>query len=110
MSQNTQAKLEAAGQKALIDVYNKCTDEAKKAALLEQVEKLDANYTGGILAYVNNGKRLLKQSKDGVNIWEGWNLEVPTGYNLTLDNDEVVPFNEVNTTNLLECKNVGSKF
>ena len=37
----------------------------KKAALVEQLKQLNANYPGGLQKYVTNAKRLLEESKSG---------------------------------------------
>ena len=39
--------------------------DADKARLLEQLQHLDASYSGGLAAYITNAKRLLEESRTG---------------------------------------------
>jgi len=39
--------------------------DADKLRLLEQLTHLDANYNGGLAAYITNAKRLLDDSRTG---------------------------------------------
>jgi UDP-sugar pyrophosphorylase len=39
--------------------------DAEKRRLLQQLSLLDANYHGGLVAYIHNAKQLLADSKEG---------------------------------------------
>ncbi|KAL1521263.1 hypothetical protein AB1Y20_020932 [Prymnesium parvum] len=52
-----------------------CDEE--KAAMLAQLRTLDANYPGGLAAYVSSARRLLGLSQRGENPMEGWQPSVP---------------------------------
>ena len=53
-------------------------DDDKKR-FLAQARVCDAGYPGGISAYVANAKKLLGDSKEGVNPFDGWTPSVPNG-------------------------------
>ena len=53
-------------------------DDDKKR-FLAQALVCDAGYPGGIAAYVANAKKLLGDSKEGVNPFDGWTPSVPNG-------------------------------
>ena len=55
------------------------TDDDDKRRFLAQAAVCDAGYPGGIAQYVANAKKLLQESKDGVNPFEGWTPAVPDG-------------------------------
>jgi len=54
-------------------------DEARKQAFFRQVAELEANYPGGLRAYVTKARDLLEQSAEGVNPFEGFTPTVPEG-------------------------------
>jgi UDP-sugar pyrophosphorylase len=64
------------------------SSDADTRRLLSQLSKLDASYAGGLLQYVSNARRLLRESREGVNPLEGWNPEVPTGKRLDFASEE----------------------
>ena len=51
----SQARVHAAGEA-----------DADKRRMLKQLEFLDANYSGGLAAYISNAKRLLEESRTGM--------------------------------------------
>jgi UDP-glucose 4-epimerase len=51
--------------------------EQKKLNFFCQLEKINANYPGGIGAYVANARKLLANTRDGYNPWEGFSASVP---------------------------------
>ena len=55
---------------------------------MEQIRRLDANYAGGITTYIANAKRLLEESRKGMNPLEGYTPEVPDGTSLDFGSDE----------------------
>ena len=57
-----------------------------KHAFLAQVKSLHESYMpdqGGLEAYINNAKKLLADSKNGLNPLDGWRPEVPEGISIT---------------------------
>ena len=53
-------------------------DEDKKR-FMAQAATCDAGYPGGIASYVSNARKLLEDSKLGVNPFDGWTPSVPDG-------------------------------
>lgn len=69
-----------AGQSHLLDAFSKTKDTAKLKALAAQLVKLDKGYAeGGLLGYIDTAKKLLLDSKNGVNPLDGWTPSVPKG-------------------------------
>eukprot|EP00756_Hemistasia_phaeocysticola_P005684 Hpha_TRINITY_DN13453_c0_g2::TRINITY_DN13453_c0_g2_i1::g.131071::m.131071/K12447/USP; UDP-sugar pyrophosphorylase len=60
----------------------------EKVGLLDQASRLDNSYPGGLRAYVANAKRLLAESRDGVNAFAAYKPEVPEGINITFPSPE----------------------
>lgn len=69
-------------------------DDAKKMNFFCQVERLDANYPGGLEAYIQNAKSLLADSKAGKNPFEGYVPTVPSGEHLTFGDKNFIEFEE----------------
>ena len=82
----------SADENAMIDVLLGCGQEHlfagwpgpgekddDKKRFLAQALVCDAGYPGGIAAYVANAKKLLGDSKEGVNPFDGWTPSVPNG-------------------------------
>jgi hypothetical protein len=56
-------------------------NDDKKHAFFRQIKDLSTTYLpeeGGLIAYINNARALLRSSKKGVNPLDGWTPEVPT--------------------------------
>ena len=70
------ATLLAAGQGHVFAAWRVGADEARKHAFFETVAALEANYPGGIAAYVANAKELLRASAAGENPFAGMKPEV----------------------------------
>eukprot|EP01064_Diplonema_japonicum_P002990 TRINITY_DN11963_c0_g1_i1.p1 TRINITY_DN11963_c0_g1~~TRINITY_DN11963_c0_g1_i1.p1 ORF type:complete len:600 (+),score=141.86 TRINITY_DN11963_c0_g1_i1:58-1800(+) len=68
--------------------------------LFEQIVKLDTEYPGGLRAYSENAKRLLQESKDGVNPFEGCVPEVPEGLALNFGDDECIKYEKIGTNSM----------
>mmetsp|Transcript_19014 Transcript_19014/g.35432 ORF Transcript_19014/g.35432 Transcript_19014/m.35432 type:complete len:718 (+) Transcript_19014:93-2246(+) len=80
-------------------------NDDKKHEFFKQVHELSSTYLpgqGGLIAYINNARSLLENSKNGVNPLQGWVPEVPTGSSL----DPLTP--EYNRFEELGLKEVGS--
>uniref|UniRef100_A0A6U6C210 UTP-monosaccharide-1-phosphate uridylyltransferase n=1 Tax=Guillardia theta TaxID=55529 RepID=A0A6U6C210_GUITH len=62
--------------------------EEQKAKLLEQAAELDGQLPGGLEGYVTNARKLLKDSKEGVNPYEGFAPSVPQGEHLKVGSED----------------------
>ncbi|PSC70970.1 UDP-sugar pyrophosphorylase 1 [Micractinium conductrix] len=58
------------------------TADADKQRMLAQLRHLDTSYAGGLRQYIQNARRLLHESKEGVNPFEGCVPSVPEGEKL----------------------------
>ena len=74
--------------------------DEKKKAFLDSVIFFDQNYPGGIKQYIQNGIKLLEDSKQGVNPFEGFTPEVPTTIDLTEINGDYLAMEKVGTENI----------
>ncbi len=59
------------------------TNDTAKSAFLESLAKIDGNYPGGLAGYIKNARRLLAESKEGKNPFEGLTPEQPEKVDLT---------------------------
>lgn len=55
---------------------------------MKQINHLDANYSGGLVTYIENAKVLLEQSRKGSNPLEGFTPEVPEGISMDFGSTE----------------------
>eukprot|EP01083_Nonionella_stella_P242965 847070_1 len=79
----------AAGQASIFSGWeHPGLHDGKKRKLLEQAKHLNAQYPGGLKQYVDNARKLLKQSFEGDNPFEGWTPSVPSGARLAFGTDE----------------------
>ncbi|EIE22423.1 UDP-sugar pyrophosphorylase 1 [Coccomyxa subellipsoidea C-169] len=67
----------------------------EKQQLLEQLQHLDQNYTGGLATYIKNAKQLLEDSRSGKNAFEGFVPSVPKGKKLDFGSEEFKEFEEL---------------
>ncbi|GBG31772.1 UDP-sugar pyrophosphorylase 1 [Hondaea fermentalgiana] len=72
MAQDLRAALEDEGQTHLFDSAGDAQDD-----LMEQLQTLNANYPGGLPAYVRRARDLLEKSKRGDNPFEGYTPKIP---------------------------------
>ncbi|KAJ1615524.1 secreted UDP-N-acetylglucosamine pyrophosphorylase-like protein [Cryptosporidium canis] len=80
--------LSKAGQDHILALINS-GDSENVNRLVSQLMTLEASCVGGgILGYINRAKKLLKDSKDGVNPREGCYPEVPEVVNLEVGSDD----------------------
>ena len=79
------------------------SDECKKK-LVTQLDDLNSSYPGGLAGYITNARKLLEQSKQGVNPLEGWKPTVPTGQAFEIGTDD---YNTVEAVGLKELGSVG---
>lgn len=69
-------------------------DDDEKKAFFDQLVLLDSSYPGGLVAYINNAKRLLADSKAGTNPFDGFTPSVPTGETLAFGDENFIKFEE----------------
>jgi UDP-N-acetylglucosamine pyrophosphorylase len=67
------------GQSHLLDAYSQDADDEKLRGMCEQLLKLDGGYPGGLTSYISKAKKLLEDSKNGVNPLSGWAPKIPQG-------------------------------
>lgn len=77
-------------------------DDDKKVKFVDQLKALDGNYPGGLESYITNAKDLLQKSKDGVNPFEGYVPQVPTGEVVPL-----TPFSDEKMNKFVENEELG---
>ncbi|KAL0917482.1 hypothetical protein M5K25_012546 [Dendrobium thyrsiflorum] len=70
-------------------------EDEKKTCFFNQVSRLNANYPGGLAAYIQKARQLLTDSKAGKNPFEGFTPSVPSGEVLTFGDDNFIMFEEV---------------
>ena len=54
-------------------------EDEKKMAFFRQLRSMNEDYPGGLRCYVENSRRLLRESLQGANPLEGWSPTVPEG-------------------------------
>ena len=64
------------------------SDDTDKKHLLLQLKKLDNTSPGGLIGYIQRARKLLAESKAGVNPFEGCTPSVPEGVNLSFGSAE----------------------
>jgi|EP00945_MAST-04E_sp_MAST-4E-sp1_P008066 UDP-sugar pyrophosphorylase len=90
--------LVGAGQTHLFEGWD-LAEEDKVEAFFDQIQKLEDGYPGGLVAYVNQAKRLLQASKRGDNPFEGFVPEIPSGATLHFDSEEYNNMEQVGLQN-----------
>ena len=75
------------GQSHLFEGWGSLSPE-DRAGVAEQMESLDKAYNnGGLAGYISNARKLLENSKNGVNPLDGWEPNVPEGQAFELGSD-----------------------
>lgn len=69
-------------------------DDAK-TAFLDVLAKTNANYPGGLVGYIHNARKLLAESKEGKNPFEGLTPAKPETVNLTQFNETYEHFESI---------------
>ena len=78
----------AAGQSHLFSNWpEKGTLDDGKQRLMRQLKALDTQYAGGLVQYIKNARKLLEESRAGVNPFEGCMPSVPEGDTLDFGSD-----------------------
>ena len=107
MSKAKKALLQELGQTHLFDGWGSKPSAADESRFYKQIEDLDASYPGGLKAYVDNGRKLLADSKAGVNPLEGWTPSVPVGETVAYGTPE---FDEVEAAGMAAVSGGGCGF
>ena len=55
------------------------SNDSEKIKLVEQIESCDDGYPGGLRKYIENARKLLEESREGKNAFDGWEPAVPKG-------------------------------
>eukprot|EP01065_Artemidia_motanka_P037777 TRINITY_DN4666_c0_g1_i1.p1 TRINITY_DN4666_c0_g1~~TRINITY_DN4666_c0_g1_i1.p1 ORF type:complete len:786 (+),score=257.04 TRINITY_DN4666_c0_g1_i1:60-2360(+) len=76
------------GQEHLVAGWRGEEDAAEKVGFLEQIRRLDGQYPGGLAGYQKQAKKLLTESRDGVNPFDGYKALVPEGIMLKYPSPE----------------------
>lgn len=77
-------KLVENGQQHLFDGWDgPGKADAEKAAFLDSLAKIDGSYPGGLVGYITNARKLLAESREGKNPFEGLVPEQPEKVDLT---------------------------
>ena len=95
--------LEELGQGHLLKGWPVDHTPADEERFFAQVAQLDTSYPGGLRAYVKNARRLLADSKSGVNPLEGWSPSVPTGTSLDFGSKEYAEHEGIGEAELDGC-------
>jgi len=75
-----------------------CAEEKK--AFAQKMIAQNKQYPGGLDTYVKNTLRLLKDSADGKNPYDGWSPSVPSGQRLELGDDNFMKYEELAMSDL----------
>eukprot|EP01025_Chloroclados_australasicus_P016145 TRINITY_DN1797_c0_g1_i1.p1 TRINITY_DN1797_c0_g1~~TRINITY_DN1797_c0_g1_i1.p1 ORF type:complete len:618 (+),score=92.59 TRINITY_DN1797_c0_g1_i1:128-1981(+) len=68
-------------------------DDQQKKEMIQQLVTLDQGYPeGGLKAYIQNARRLLAESKEGKNPFEGFTPSVPKGIKLNFGDSDFVKY------------------
>ena len=78
-------------------------DEDKKARFFAQVEALQHNYPGGVAAYCESARKLLRSSAAGENPFDGLRPEVPAGRKLDYASAEFATCEEKGLAVFKDC-------
>lgn len=77
--------------------------DAEKKALIQQIMQADAKYGGGIVQYIKNARKLLADSKAGVDAFAGFSPNIPMGETLTAHTDAWAAMEQVGLDSVAEC-------
>lgn len=89
------AMLVANGQAHVFSSWREGADEAAKHAFFEQVRGLERGYPGGVTAYCNQARTLLRDSATDANPFEGYTPKVPMGVKLDYESKEFEEMEEL---------------
>ncbi|KAF6133923.1 hypothetical protein GIB67_040687 [Kingdonia uniflora] len=84
------------GQTHLFEVWSELgVDDQEKKGFFQQVTKLNKSYPKGLAAYIQNARRLLADSKEGRNPFDGFKPSVPSGETLKFGDTKFDEFEKV---------------
>lgn len=76
------------GQSHLFEGWGSLSPD-DRVAVARQIEALDKAYNnGGLAGYIKNARKLLENSKNGVNALDGWEPNIPEGQAFELGSDK----------------------
>ena len=81
-------------------------NDAQKHSFFKQVKELHDGYMpeqGGLVQYIKNARKLLSDSKNGINPLNGWIPEVPEGINITPVTSEYDIYDTCGRSNISSC-------
>ena len=81
------------GQSHLLEAFDAIIDDdqqfsTKLNEMMTQLVQLDKAYPGGLKEYIHKAKKLLEDSKKGLNPLDGWAPSVPAGEKFELGTEE----------------------
>ena len=77
--------------------------DAEKKAMIQQILDSDAKYGGGIVQYIKNARKLLADSKAGVDPFAGYSPTIPMGETLTAHTDEWTAAEKLGLETVADC-------
>ena len=88
------------GQSHLFEGWGSLSPKERQE-IATKIEQLDKAYNnGGLAGYINNAKKLLENSKNGVNPLDGWAPNIPEGEAFELGTDKYKTTEEKGLTEL----------
>jgi len=92
------------GQSHLFEGWGSLSPE-DRLGVAEQIESLEKAYnSGGLAGYIKNARKLLENSKNGVNPLDGWEPQIPEGEAFQLGSDK---YNSTEKKGLSELGSIG---
>jgi UDP-sugar pyrophosphorylase len=96
---NIESYLKELNQKHILEEYFKHS-ESEKMDFIDQINKLEKTYPGGIREYIKRAKVLLTNSKNNVNPYAKFVPSVPEGINIDLKSDSFHEFEKIGLNEL----------
>ena len=78
-------------------------DEEEKRLFFMQLSGIESSYPGGLVAYVENARKLLEASRRGANPFDGATPEIPKGSRLESGSKEFLESEALGLPHLREC-------
>ncbi|CAG9329160.1 unnamed protein product [Blepharisma stoltei] len=80
-------------------------DQHTRDLLVEDLKYFDKNYPGGIKSYISRARKLLQDSANSVNIFEGWTPKIPHGVSVNPETnlDQFVALENEGISELGKC-------
>ena len=77
--------------------------DAEKKALIQQIRESDKKYGGGVVQYIKNARKLLADSKAGVDPFAGYSPTIPMGETLTSHTAEWATAEKMGLDAMADC-------